>query len=385
MRSNGRCGLRGGRPRTPTSRAGQIEDFTWRACWTWAPAPKVRALPVPVPGLGDGQAAVPQEGDHDLRDHALAKAPWTLASDDAQRERLPDAVKNRGGPPAGRRGGRERVIDPDDCGPAPLRACVESARWTSSTSITSTACAVTRCLSSPVSRRGRLDAENLESKGNPWGMGEPSGSNGRRLDFDVPVVDGRSATTWSTCSGWALRGRAGRPGEEDHQAIARCSTRRACGSPCSGRPRPAPATRPAGWQRVRLLHARPAEHRDPQRGRCAHDRGVLPALLNTIANEYPQLGGNYESSTTLSCSPVSWLRVKLTPVTPVEEKITYHDPCFLAGTTRCSPHRGRSWTRSPGCSPRRCTAARTAGSAAGPAGARMWMEERIANASTPSG
>jgi Fe-S oxidoreductase len=54
-----------------------------------------------------------------------------------------------------------------------------------------------------------------------------------------------------------------------------------------------------------------------------------PHCFNTIANEYPQLGGNYEviHHTQLLARLVD--EGKLTPVNAVEEKITYHDPCFL--------------------------------------------------------
>jgi len=54
-----------------------------------------------------------------------------------------------------------------------------------------------------------------------------------------------------------------------------------------------------------------------------------PHCFNTSSREYPQLGGNYEviHHTQLLARLVEDGR--LTPVSPVEEKITYHDPCFL--------------------------------------------------------
>ena len=54
-----------------------------------------------------------------------------------------------------------------------------------------------------------------------------------------------------------------------------------------------------------------------------------PHCFNALANEYPQFGGNYEviHHTQLLARLVA--EGKLTPVTPVAEKITYHDPCFL--------------------------------------------------------
>ncbi len=54
-----------------------------------------------------------------------------------------------------------------------------------------------------------------------------------------------------------------------------------------------------------------------------------PHCFNTISREYPQLGGNYEviHHTQLLATLVA--DGKITPATAVEEKITYHDPCFL--------------------------------------------------------
>ncbi|WP_285786469.1 (Fe-S)-binding protein, partial [Microbispora sp. NBRC 16548] len=56
---------------------------------------------------------------------------------------------------------------------------------------------------------------------------------------------------------------------------------------------------------------------------------TCPHCFNTLANEYPQLGGTYEvvHHTQLLAHLVE--EGRLTPITPIEEKITYHDPCFL--------------------------------------------------------
>jgi len=59
-----------------------------------------------------------------------------------------------------------------------------------------------------------------------------------------------------------------------------------------------------------------------------------PHCFNTIAREYPQLGGDFEviHHTQLLVKLVQQGRIK--PVTSVEEKLTYHDPCFLGRTAR---------------------------------------------------
>ena len=68
---------------------------------------------------------------------------------------------------------------------------------------------------------------------------------------------------------------------------------------------------------------------------------------------------------------------KLTPVTAVEEKITYHDPCFLGRHNKVYTPPGKSSTRCPAPGPRKCTGARAAGSAAAPAAPGCGWKKRI--------
>ncbi|WP_431784973.1 (Fe-S)-binding protein, partial [Streptomyces chumphonensis] len=56
---------------------------------------------------------------------------------------------------------------------------------------------------------------------------------------------------------------------------------------------------------------------------------TCPHCFNTIANEYPQLGGHYEVIHHTQLLQHLIDDGKLVPVTPVEGLITYHDPCYL--------------------------------------------------------
>jgi Fe-S oxidoreductase len=56
---------------------------------------------------------------------------------------------------------------------------------------------------------------------------------------------------------------------------------------------------------------------------------TCPHCFNTIKNEYPQFGGNYEVVHHTELLDGLVKAGKLTPVTPIEERVAYHDPCYL--------------------------------------------------------
>jgi Fe-S oxidoreductase len=102
-----------------------------------------------------------------------------------------------------------------------------------------------------------------------------------------------------------------------------------------------------------------------------------PHCFNTLAREYPQFGGSYEviHHTQLLARLVAEGRLK--PVGRVEEKLTYHDPCFLGRHNKVFSPPREILEAVPGIEATEMHRCKNRGFCCGAGGARMWMEERI--------
>src|SRR6476660_9157556 len=382
MRSNGKVlDFEEADPDTDVFGLGKIEDFTWKGLLDMATCTECGRCQSQCPAWATGKPLSPKQVILDLRDHAFAKAPYLLASSDEEREKLPDAVKAEAERPLVGTKDDGGVIDPDvlwsctNCG-ACLEECpVDIEHIDHIDGMRRHQVLIESAF--PVEAAGML--RNLENKGDPWGMGEMRRAEWiTELDFEIPVVDGKIGDDieylfWVGCAG-ALEDRAKKTTKAIATLLHQAGVKFAVLGPaetCTGDP-----ARRIGNEFVFSMLAQ-------QNVETLNEAGVkkvvasCPHCFNTISREYPQLGGNYEviHHTQLLARLVA--EGRLQPVTPVEEKLTYHDPCFLGRHNKVYTPPREILDAVPGVEATEMHRCKERGFCCGAGGARMWMEERI--------
>jgi Fe-S oxidoreductase len=379
MRSNGKVlDFEEADPDTDVFGLGKIEDFTWKGLLDMATCTECGRCQSQCPAWATGKPLSPKQVILDLRDHAFAKAPYLLTPE-AERDKLPDAVKQEAERPlVGRDGG---VIDPDviwsctNCGACVEECPVDIEHIDHIDGMRRYQVLIESAF--PVEAAGML--KNLENKGDPWGMGAARRADWiTELDFEVPVVDGKIPDEveylfWVGCAG-ALEDRAKRTTKAIATLLHQAGVTFAVLGPaetCTGDP-----ARRIGNE---FVYQMLAQQNIETLNEAAPKTIVAscPHCFNTISREYPQLGADYEviHHTQLLARLVD--QGKLTPATRIDEKLTYHDPCFLGRHNKVFTPPREILEAVPGVQAQEMHRCKERGFCCGAGGARMWMEERI--------
>ncbi|MFG2140414.1 (Fe-S)-binding protein [Streptomyces sp. NPDC048650] len=386
----------------------QIEHFSWKGILDFSTCTECGRCQSQCPAWNTGKPLSPKLLIMALRDHAHAKAPYLLAGggkDDEGNEKA--TAEQLADVPAAALAEAERplvgtleengVIDPDvlwsctTCG-----ACVEQCPVDIEhiDHIVDMRRYQVMIESSFPSEAGTM-LKNLEKKGNPWGLAKKQRlAWTKEVDFEVPVVgqDIEDLTEveylyWVGCAG-ALEDRAKKTTKAFAELLHIAGVKFAImggDEKCTGdSPRRLGNEflfQQLGAENVATLNAAFGEDDEDESTKKPKSSkkivATCPHCFNTIANEYPQLGGEYEviHHTQLLQHLVD--EGKLTPVTPVEGLITYHDPCYLGRHNKVYTPPREIIAKVPGLRNEEMHRHKERGFCCGAGGARMWMEERI--------
>src|SRR6202012_268142 len=234
----------------------------------------------------------------DLRDHAFAKAPYLLADSDEARDKLPDAVKAEAERPLVGTAEANGVIDPEviwsctNCGACVNECPVDIEHIDHINGMRRHQVLV----ESAFPQEATTMLNNLERRGNPWGMAEDKRLEWvTELDFEVTVLDGKIPEDteylfWVGCAG-ALEDRAKKTTKAVSELLNNAGVKFAVLGPaetCTGDP-----ARRLGNEFVFSMLAQ----QNIETLNAAAPRTIVascPHCFNTLAREYPQLGGTYE-------------------------------------------------------------------------------------------